>query len=94
MIRYNKYIIEPNDCGGYVVRIEKNTIDKKTGKNYLTTLGYPSTFKGCLTMILKEEFAKTINENDLTLAEAIKELDKINKELTEYLDKIIKEDIE
>lgn len=95
MIRYKNYVIEANEWGGFVLCEvkERGSESKNKGEKYLVNLGYPSTLKGCFNKILGIEFAKGIKEKDLTIREALNELEKINKELTNEFE-IIKEEIE
>lgn len=94
MIRYKNYIIEPNDCGDWILKEESSTINKKTGENYAYTICYPSTIKGCLTKILNVEFSRFVDSKEnITLTEAIDKVESINKELTDFLNNKIKEEI-
>lgn len=95
MIRFDKYAIQPNEWGGYVLSEIKIYGDKskKSGEEYLDTICYPSTLKGCFNKILTLEFANVIENKDFTIKEALIELEKINNKLIEELNKNIKEEI-
>jgi hypothetical protein len=95
MIRYKDYAIQVNDWGGFVLSEIKvyGEASKKCGEEYLDTICYPSTLKGCFTKILNLEFRNVISNEDFTIKEALIELEKINNELIEELNKNIKEEI-
>ena len=94
MITYEKYVIEPNECGGWVLRDKKVAKEgKNAGQIQLFTLCYPSTIKGCINRILEYKFKEVVAEKDYPLNEALKELERLNLELTNFLKENVKEEI-
>lgn len=79
MIKYKNFVIKTNDGGGYVVSCTKT--NKNTNEEYLTTICYPSTLKRCIEVIIKEQFANEIENNDMSINEAVLKLENISNEI-------------
>ena len=95
MIRYKNYVMEANDYGGWVLSESRirGEESKNAGEEYLLGICYPNSLKSCFKRIQEIEFSKIVNSQDLTIAQALTELDKLNNELIEALNKYVKEDI-
>ena len=96
MIRYNNYVIEANDYGGWVLSESRirGQESKDAGKEYLIGICYPSSLKSCFKRIQEIEFAKMVKSNEYTIKEALIELEKITNKLIEELNKNVKEELE
>ena len=96
MIKYKNYVMEANDYGGWVLSELKvrGKESKKAGEEIKMAICYPSSLKSCFKRILDIEFSKIANEKDFTISEAIRELERLQNELQNELDKNIKEELE
>ncbi|MBO5712543.1 MAG: hypothetical protein J6R47_06855 [Acholeplasmatales bacterium] len=94
MIKYKEYLIKPNAEGGFILGRNLRKVLDKNGKETetMTNICYPSTLKACLTKISSLEFAKAIENEDLTLNEAIDRLDQINADIKKSLNGLIREE--
>lgn len=95
MIKYKNYVMEANDYGGWVlselkVRGEES---KKAGEEIKMAICYPSSLKSCFKRILEIEFVKVVNSKDFTINEALNELERLQNELQNELDKNVIEEL-
>lgn len=95
MIKYKNYVMEANDYGGWVlselkVRGEES---KKSGEEIKMAICYPSSLKSCFKRILEIEFVKVVNSKDFTINEALNELERLQNELQNELDKNVIEEL-
>ena len=95
MIRYKNYVMEANDYGGWILSESKirGEDSKNAGEEYLVGICYPSSLKYCFKRIMDIEFSKIVNSQDLTIAQALNELERLQNELIEELNKNIKEEL-
>lgn len=95
MIRIGKYAITKGEQGGFVLREikVKGEDSKYCGDEYQVTINYPSTLKGCLKTILNLEFLDYIDQNDVSIRDALEELERINDKLVKELSAKVKEEI-
>lgn len=73
-----------SDGTGYVVRLNTGKVDKKGNSIYAKTK-YPSTIEDGLKIVRRELLKDYIKENDVTMFELIKEMERLNKQFEELL---------
>ena len=87
MIRVNeKYVIIAGALD-YTACVDtgRTKINEKTGKEEMVTkfIGYYSTIGGCIKGIAQYDVLEKVRSTDMSLEEAIKEIKKTNKYLTD-----------
>ena len=79
-----------SDGTGYVVRLNTGKVDKKGNLIYAKTK-YPSTIEDGLKIVKRELLKDYIKENDVTMLELIKEMERLNEQFEKLLKGSIKE---
>lgn len=87
MIKINDDYFVDVDAFNYTAKTDTHKVDKK-GQRIIYTIGYYSDLRNAVKGILEYDAKQKFKGVDLTLYEAVKELDKNNKQLEKILAKI------
>ena len=71
--------------GDYIVRKNSGKTDKN-GLPIYSVKKFPNSLSHACQIVLRENFGKYIADNDVTLAEALKEMQRMNDELKKMLE--------
>lgn len=88
VLKENELYID-SDENQYIVR--KYDYTNKEGERVYKAITYHQTLKQCIQSLIRHNQYDIVSEKDMTLKEALNEFERINNELINLLNQVVKE---